>query len=98
MNVLISQQSFSQIDLTSNYPALPHTVVRESTENKARVSINYKNNGPQRHREALITTPNGKGSDHNYFKMQANGKRIYDYSMEGAPTCTHTVQARTEMF
>lgn len=66
--------------------AFPCTAVWGSTENKARVGINYKNNGPQRHIVALITTPNGKRPAHNYFKMQANGNRIYDNSREGAPT------------
>lgn len=66
--------------------ALPCTAVLGSTENRSRVSINYKNNGPQRHRAALITNPNGKRPVHNCFKMQVNGNGIYDCGMEGART------------
>lgn len=66
--------------------ALPCTAVLGSTENRSRVSINYKNNGPQRHRAALITNPNGKRPVHNCFKMQVNGNGIYDCGIEGART------------
>lgn len=79
MNVLITQQSFSKIYLTSNYSDLRahgclalhchFGVIREQSQGQHQLG---KNNGPQRHIAALITTPNGKGPAHNYFKMHAN--------------------------
>lgn len=91
MNVLISQQSFSQINLTSNYPDLrahsclaPARPFGGQQRTKPGSASITKNNGPQRHIAALITTPNGKRPAHNCFEMQANGNRIYDYSREAA--------------
>lgn len=63
--------------------ALPCAVVLGSTENKSRVSINYKNNGPQRHREAVITNSNEKRPVYNYFKMQVNGKESMIVAQRG---------------
>lgn len=86
-NVSISKQSFSEINLTSNYPdlrthgSLGLLLIGQQRTNPW-VSINYKNNGLVRHWASLITIPNGKKSFYrSSVKMRINGSGTYNRCM-----------------
>lgn len=86
-NVSISKQSFSEINLTSNYPDLrAHgslgLLLMGQQRTNPWVSINYKNNGLLRHWAYLITIPNGKKTFFcSSFKIKNNGSGTYHCCM-----------------